>query len=135
MESNGGLSRKDQLAIWRTKKAGTGASAGAGGKGKSKAGAGAGAVNSTGSEAGVLAERAGNSNVGRNGVPGKKRAGLSSSSHVGAAASKGERRRGPQRKPFQVGQLRHVAGAESSTSLSRETRQRNLQRRCGQRAI
>lgn len=87
MESNDGLSRKEKLAIWRAQRAGTGP-AGAGGKGKGKA------VDSGGSGTGVLAERATNS--AGNGVPGKKRAG----SHV--AASKGERGRAPQRKPFQV---------------------------------
>lgn len=90
MQSNFGLSRKEKLALWRAQKAGTGAGAGAGAGagegGKSKAG------DSSGSGAGVLAERANNS--AGNCVPGKKRA----ASH----ASKGDRGRGLQRKPFQV---------------------------------
>eukprot|EP00903_Cladosiphon_okamuranus_P010327 g9770.t1 len=96
--------------MWRAKKAGTSASAGGAGGRKGKGKAGAVAVVSAGSGAGVLTERAGNSSIAGNGVPGKKSTGLpsSSSSHFGdsgaAAAPKGERGRGrgPQRKPFQV---------------------------------
>eukprot|EP00752_Nemacystus_decipiens_P010283 g9163.t1 len=97
MENNDGLSRKEKLALWRAQRTGTGAtgaaagpSAGGGEKGKGKA-----IDSSRGSGTGVLAERASNSSAGKI-VPGKKRAG----SHV--AASKGERGRGAQRKPFQV---------------------------------